>query len=76
MSKNVLLEAAIEAAAEAFHNNCQDTGMLTWENSTEEWRRSIRTFVRPITIAALNAALHADEASNALSALKRRAANN
>ena len=49
-------EAAIEAAARAFHENAREKRQFTWEQSSEEWRRDIRNFVRPMVEAALEAA--------------------
>ncbi|CAM5769874.1 hypothetical protein [Bosea minatitlanensis] len=49
-------EAAIEAAARAFHENAREKRQFHWEQSSEEWRRDIRNFVRPMVEAALEAA--------------------
>lgn len=49
-------EAAVEAAARAFHENAREKRQFHWEQSSEEWRRDIRNFVRPIVEAALEAA--------------------
>lgn len=49
-------EAAVEAAARAFHENAREKRQFTWEHSSEEWRRDIRNFVRPMVEAALEAA--------------------
>ena len=52
---NPRTEAAIEAAAKAFHENAREKRQFTWEQSSEEWRRDIRNFVRPMVEAALEA---------------------
>lgn len=49
-------EAAIEAAARVFHENAREKRQFTWEQSSEEWRRDLRNFVRPMVEAALEAA--------------------
>lgn len=49
-------EAAIEAAARAFHENAREKRQFHWEESSEEWRTDIRNFVRPMVEAALEAA--------------------
>ncbi len=49
-------EAAIEAAARAFHENAREKRQFHWEQSSEEWRRDIRNLVRPMVEAALEAA--------------------
>lgn len=48
-------EIAVEAAAKTFHETCREKRQYTWEQSSEEWRRDIRAFVRPIVEAALEA---------------------
>lgn len=49
-------EAAVEAAARTFHENAREKRQFTWDQSSEEWRRDIRNFVRPMVEAALEAA--------------------
>lgn len=49
-------EAAVEAAAKTFHENAREKRQFHWEQSSEEWRRDIRNFVRPMVEAALEAA--------------------
>lgn len=49
-------EAAVEAAARAFHENAREKRQFHWEQSSEEWQRDIRNFVRPMVEAALEAA--------------------
>ena len=46
-------EFAVEAAARAFHENAREKRQFQWEQSSEEWRRDIRAFVRPMVEAAL-----------------------
>ena len=46
-------EIAVEAAAKAFHETCREKRQYTWEQSSEEWRRDLRAFVRPMVEAAL-----------------------
>lgn len=46
-------ELAIEAGAKALHENAREKRQFTWEQSSEEWRRDLRAFVRPIVEAAL-----------------------
>lgn len=49
-------EAAVEAAARAFHENARKKPQFHWEQCGEEWQRDIRNFVRPMVEAALEAA--------------------
>jgi hypothetical protein len=49
-------EAAVEAAARAFHESARKKPQFHWEQCGEEWRRDIRNFVRPMVEAALVAA--------------------
>lgn len=53
---DLVTEAAIEAAARAFHENAREKRQFHWEQSSEEWRTDIRNFVRPMVEAALEAA--------------------
>jgi len=46
-------DIAVEAAARAFHETTREKRQYTWEQSSEEWRRDLRAFVRPIVEAAL-----------------------
>ncbi|WP_038367875.1 hypothetical protein [Bosea sp. UNC402CLCol] len=46
-------DVAVEATAKAFHETCREKRQYTWEQSSEEWRRDLRAFVRPIVEAAL-----------------------
>lgn len=55
MTPDPRTEAAIEAAARAFHENAREKRQFTWEHSSEEWRTDIRNFVRPMVEAALEA---------------------
>ncbi|WP_038357907.1 hypothetical protein [Bosea sp. UNC402CLCol] len=48
-------DVAVEAAAKAFHETCREKRQYTWEQSSEEWCRDLRAFVRPIVEAALAA---------------------
>lgn len=48
-------EIAVEAAAKAFHETSREKRQFRWEQSSEEWRRDVRAFVRPIVEAALTA---------------------
>lgn len=48
-------DIAVEAAAKAFHETCREKRQYTWEQSSAEWRRDLRAFVRPIVEAALMA---------------------
>jgi len=46
-------ELAIEAGTKALHESAREKRQFTWEHSSEEWRRDLRAFVRPIVEAAL-----------------------
>ncbi|WP_142112383.1 hypothetical protein [Bosea sp. AK1] len=46
-------DIAVEAAAKAFHETTREKRQYTWEQSSEEWRRDLRAFVRPMVEAAL-----------------------
>jgi len=48
-------EIAIEAAAKAFHEISREPRQFRWEQSSDEWRRDVRAFVRPMVEAALMA---------------------
>lgn len=48
-------EVAVEAAAKALHETSREKRQFHWEQSSEEWRRDIRNFVRPMVEAALTA---------------------
>ena len=50
------LEAAVEAGARAFHEAAREKPQFHWEQCGEAWRRDIRSFVRPMVEAALEAA--------------------
>lgn len=50
------LEAAVEAGARAFHETAREKPQFHWEQCGEAWRRDIRSFVRPMVEAALEAA--------------------
>lgn len=47
------IDLAIEAGAKALHESARERRQFTWEQSSEEWRRDLRAFVRPIVEAAL-----------------------
>ncbi len=47
------IDLAIEAGAKALHENAREKRQFSWEQSSEEWRRDLRSFVRPIVEAAL-----------------------
>lgn len=49
------IDLAIEAGAKAFHESARERRQFTWEKSSEEWRRDLRAFVRPIVEAAVEA---------------------
>ncbi|WP_043237819.1 hypothetical protein [Bosea sp. LC85] len=49
------IDLAIEAGAKALHESARERRQFTWEQSSEEWRRDLRAFVRPIVEAALEA---------------------
>lgn len=48
------IDLAIEAGAKAMHESAREKRQFTWEQSSEEWRRDLRAFVRPIVEAALD----------------------
>lgn len=50
------MEAAVDAAANAFHDICRERGQLHWESTSPRWREQMRGFVRPLVVAALEAA--------------------
>ncbi|WP_454655108.1 hypothetical protein [Bosea beijingensis] len=47
------IDLAIEAGAKALHESARERRHFTWEQSSEESRRDLRAFVRPIVEAAL-----------------------
>lgn len=47
------IDLAIEAGAKALHESAREKRQFIWEHSSEEWRRDLRAFVRPIVEAAL-----------------------
>lgn len=47
------IDLAIEAGAKALHESAREKRQFNWEQSSEEWRRDLRAFVRPIVEAAL-----------------------
>lgn len=47
------IDLAIEVGAKALHENAREKRQFSWEQSSEEWRRDLRSFVRPIVEAAL-----------------------
>ncbi len=47
------IDLAVEAGAKALHESAREKRQFTWEESSEEWRRDLRAFVRPIVEAAL-----------------------
>lgn len=49
------IEIAVEATAKAFHEASREKRQFSWEQSSEEWRRDVRAFVRPLVEAALTA---------------------
>lgn len=49
------MEAAVDAAAQAFHDLCRERGQLRWESTSPRWREQMRSFVRPLVVAALEA---------------------
>lgn len=53
-------EAAVRAAAKAFHENAREKHQFTWDSATPAWRAEMREFVRPLVVAALAAADHFD----------------
>lgn len=46
-------DLAVEAGAKALHETARERRQFSWELSSEEWRRDLRAFVRPIVEAAL-----------------------
>lgn len=50
------IELAIEAAAKALHDSVRRQHQLQWELMTEDWRRDLRTYVRPCVLATLKVA--------------------
>ena len=49
-------EAAVDAAALAFHDLSRERWHPRWENTSLRLRNEIRAFVRPLVLAALDAA--------------------
>lgn len=54
MTEQILseVEAAVEAAAKAFHDAVREKQYLRWETSSEIYRAEIRELVRPAAVAA------------------------
>lgn len=50
------MEAAVDAAAHAFHDICRERGQLHWGSTSLRWREQMKGFVRPLVVAALEAA--------------------
>lgn len=50
------IDAAVEAAAQVFHDLCRERWQPRWENASIRWRDQMKAFVRPLVVAGLEAA--------------------
>lgn len=56
------VEAAVAAAARALHESVRGKGQFRWKNASPSWRAEMKAFVRPLVMAALEAAQRPDAA--------------
>ncbi|KPH80558.1 hypothetical protein [Bosea vaviloviae] len=64
LSRQALREqAAIRAAARAFHEAAREKHQFTWETASPAWRAEVKAFVRPLIVAGLAAADQFDAAT-------------
>lgn len=61
LAQEYRLEAAVRAAAQSLHDSAREKRQFTWDAASPAWRAEMRSFVRPLVIAALAAADHFDE---------------